>query len=80
MFMELIRSLSKINKRDISIAGGKGASLGEMINVGIPVPPGFVITANAFERFLEESRLHASIDTILHSINYRYLFTISLVF
>jgi pyruvate,water dikinase len=37
---------------DRPIAGGKGASLGELTRAGIAVPPGFVVTTHAFERFL----------------------------
>ena len=29
--------------------GGKAESLGKMIRMGLPVPPGYVITADAFE-------------------------------
>ena len=47
--MELIRDFNKINKNDVAIAGGKGASLGEMTQAGIPVPNGFVILSNSFE-------------------------------
>ena len=36
-----------------AIAGGKGASLGRMANAGLPVPPGFVVAADAFREFLE---------------------------
>ena len=50
--VEMIRSFENINKNDVAIAGGKGASLGEMTQVGIPVPSGFVILSNAFERFI----------------------------
>jgi pyruvate,water dikinase len=43
---------------DVGIAdrptvGGKGGSLGELTQAGIPVPPGFVVTTSAFETFLE---------------------------
>jgi len=34
------------------IAGGKGASLGDMLRAGLPVPPGFVVCTRAFELFL----------------------------
>lgn len=36
------------------VAGGKGASLGRMSSAGFPVPPGFVVCAQAFESFLDE--------------------------
>jgi pyruvate, water dikinase len=35
-----------------SLAGGKAAGLGELIRAGIPVPPGYAVTALAFERML----------------------------
>ncbi|MFO7277808.1 MAG: PEP/pyruvate-binding domain-containing protein [Pseudomonadota bacterium] len=41
-----------IGMRDRASVGGKGASLGEMTRAGIRVPPGFVITTAAFDRFL----------------------------
>ncbi len=49
--MKYTFDLKEITKKDTAIAGGKGASLGEMINAGISVPPGFVILAGAFDRF-----------------------------
>jgi pyruvate,water dikinase len=68
--MELIRNFSKLGKNDANIAGGKGASLGEMTQAGIPVPPGFVVLADAFERFLEENQIGADIDSILSKVNH----------
>lgn len=41
--MNFTKSFNKISKKDISLAGGKGASLGEMIKAGIPAPGGFVV-------------------------------------
>jgi pyruvate,water dikinase len=49
--------LEEIRKEDISSVGGKGASLGEMASIGLPVPKAFVVTAQAFRRFLVESGL-----------------------
>lgn len=65
MNMELIRPFERLGKGDAAIAGGKGASLGEMTGAGIQVPPGFVVLAGAFERFLEEAGLNQELDTIL---------------
>jgi phosphoenolpyruvate synthase/pyruvate phosphate dikinase len=74
--MEFLRDFKKINKNDINIAGGKGASLGEMTKIGIPVPAGFVVLSFAFERFLEETDLNIEIDSILHSVNHKKIHTI----
>jgi len=78
--MHWIKSFSEISKNDAHIAGGKGASLGEMTSafakamaghagVHNPVPPGFVITASAFERFLEETDLNVEVDAILKTVD-----------
>ncbi len=74
--MELLRDLSKLDKNDANIAGGKGASLGEMTKAGISVPGGFAILSNAFEKFLEETDLNVEIDSILDSVNYKEIHTI----
>ena len=71
VFMELIKNFKNLSKSDTAIAGGKGASLGEMTRAKIPVPPGFVITAQAFERFLEETDLSAEVESELDKINYK---------
>ena len=67
--MNFIKNFKNLNKKDISIAGGKGASLGEMTRVKIPVPPGFVVLASAFDRFLEETDLGVEIETAMHKVN-----------
>ena len=38
----------KIPRKDVARAGGKGANLGELLRADIPVPPGFVVTADAY--------------------------------
>ena len=53
-----IKKFIELNKSNAGIAGGKGASLGEMTNAGIPVPPGYVLLSSAFERFCEETDLN----------------------
>jgi pyruvate,water dikinase len=45
--------------KDVGIAGGKGASLAAMSAAGLPVPPGFVITASVLERSVDAERLRA---------------------
>ena len=45
----------EIRKEDVAIAGGKGANLGEMTAAGIPVPQGAVLTAAAYEKYVEEN-------------------------
>ena len=60
-----------LDKKSVAIAGGKGASLGEMTKAGMPVPPGFVVLASAFERFLDETELNAEVEAILKKVNHK---------
>jgi pyruvate, water dikinase len=69
--MSHIKFFSDIGKNDIHIAGGKGASLGEMTRAGIPVTPGFVILASAFDEFLRQTDLNVEIEAALDKINYK---------
>ncbi len=64
-----IQIFSKISKNDVSTAGGKGASLGELTNAGIPAPPGFVVVADAFDRFIEETNINIEIKSQLAEVN-----------
>jgi phosphoenolpyruvate synthase/pyruvate phosphate dikinase len=51
--------------------GGKGASLVELHRGGFPVPPGFVVAAEAYERFADANGLRAAMDTVLATPNLR---------
>ena len=53
----MILDFTQIHKDDGLTAGGKGANLGEMTTAGIPVPKGFVITADAYREFLKENHI-----------------------
>lgn len=65
-----------LSSKDVEIAGGKGASLGEMTQAGIPVPPGFVVLSTAFEKFLEQTDLNIEVDSILDSVNHKEIHTV----
>src|SRR3989344_4014786 len=67
--MEGIKFFRDIHKNNVAIAGGKGASLGEMSQAGIPVPTGFIVLANAFDRFVAETHLKEEIDARLGEVN-----------
>jgi hypothetical protein len=74
--MSLVKSLNSISKKDVDIVGGKGASLGEMMQTGISVPDGFVILSSAFDNFLKEVGLDVEIDVIMNSVDSRKIHTI----
>jgi len=54
---KFIRWFEELRKTDVPLVGGKGANLGEMTNAGIPVPPGFCVTAEAYKYFVENVKL-----------------------
>ena len=64
-----IKSFTKLSGKDRAIAGGKGASLGELTQHEIPVPPGFVALSSAFDTFIEENELGPKIEAILSGID-----------
>ena len=59
----------EVTKEDVPIVGGKGANLGEMTKARIPVPPGFVVTANAYFNFLEKSKGMDKIRNLLKPLD-----------
>ncbi len=61
--------LEEIKKDDIVSVGGKGASLGEMTSIGLPVPKAFVVTAHAFRRFLVETGIEEALFNKLYNLD-----------
>jgi len=62
---DLIIWFEHLRKTDIPSVGGKNASLGEMINAGMPIPPGFAVTAYSYKRFTEETGISEKIYTVI---------------
>ncbi len=69
--MTFTKDLKQLSKNDVDIAGGKGASLGEITRAKILVPSGFVVLASAFEKFLEETDINVEIDALWDRIDTR---------
>jgi len=67
--MAFVRWFSELGKEDVGIAGGKGANLGEMTQAGLPVPPGFVLIADAYFEFIKSAGLEEEIKKILKRTN-----------
>lgn len=59
--------LDEVRKEDIHLVGGKCANLGELTAKGVTVPPGFAVTADAFRRFLEETKIGEAIIKTLNN-------------
>jgi pyruvate,water dikinase len=60
---------NEVSKNDIPLVGGKGANLGEMTNAQIPVPTGFIVTANAYYDFLQRSGISGKIREFLEPLD-----------
>lgn len=67
--MEFIKWFNELSKDSGSIAGGKGANLGEMVNLGLPVPEGFVVTTKAFDKFIELNKIKEPISQLIEKCN-----------
>lgn len=61
---------AELSRHDVSVAGGKGANLGDMVQAGLPIPPGFVIVAPAYREIVECSGLGGEIFGILDHLDY----------
>jgi pyruvate, water dikinase len=62
---ELVLWFDKLKNTDVAIVGGKNASLGEMINAGLPVPFGFAVTAYSYERYILEKKIAEQIYQVI---------------
>ena len=64
-----VTKFEDLSKDDIGIAGGKGANLGELTQAGIPVPPGFVVTSETYDKFMRDTGIFNSVMDILEQID-----------
>ena len=67
--MPIIAWFKDVTKEDIPLVGGKGANLGEMTRAGIRVPPGFNITIEGYDKFMESNQLYERIMKRLDALN-----------
>ena len=67
--MDLILNFRKLNRSSLSLVGGKNASLGELINAGIRVPPGFAVTTNSYSGFMEKAGINDTIFNLLADLD-----------
>ena len=63
---DLVIWFGDLRKNDIPLVGGKNANLGEMISAGLPVPPGFAVTAYAYEKFIKTTHIAKKIYEIIN--------------
>ncbi|HET8666782.1 MAG TPA: PEP/pyruvate-binding domain-containing protein, partial [Terriglobales bacterium] len=63
--MAAIRWLSKTGLGEAPMVGGKGASLGDLMRLGMPVPDGYIVTTAAYAEEAEHWRLSDALSTPL---------------
>ncbi len=67
---KIIVWFEEVNKNDVSLVGGKGANLGEMVNASLPIPYGFILTSHAYFDFIKKNALEKKIKDTLTNVNY----------
>ena len=61
--------LDEIGQTQIAEVGGKGANLGELTRAGLPVPPGFVLTADAYLGAMEQGGVRRELDDTSEAVD-----------
>lgn len=64
-----IKWFDEIGKKDVGIVGGKGANLGELASFGLPVPPGFCVTAEAYTKFIKYAELDEVVKFLMEAVD-----------
>ena len=67
--MSYVAWFKDLNKDSIATAGGKGANLGEMFNLNLPIPPGFSVTAQTYKEFIEKTGIKTKIEDLLKGLD-----------
>ncbi|MDP9999588.1 PEP/pyruvate-binding domain-containing protein [Pseudarthrobacter sulfonivorans] len=62
--MTYVNDLADVGRGDVAVAGGKAVGLGGLIQAGLPVPPGFVLTTAAYSHFVEANQFEAAIQEL----------------
>jgi len=64
-----VRWFGDLGRADTAIAGGKGANLGELTAAGLPVPPGFVVSAAAYLDAIERAGVRDDLRALVAGID-----------
>lgn len=66
--LQLVAPLRQFTREKIAAAGVKAAILGELMQAGFQVPPGFVIASQAYDLWIETIGLQANLHELLASM------------
>ncbi|HZY91689.1 MAG TPA: phosphoenolpyruvate synthase [Thermoplasmata archaeon] len=67
--MPLTVDLAEVSDADLALVGGKAGKLGELVRQGLPVPPGFVVTTEAYSAFVDQTALAAEVPSALETLD-----------
>src|SRR5579871_4736914 len=67
--MPQIVNLADVSDSDLPLVGGKAGKLGELVRQGLPVPPGFVVTTEAYQAFVDSTVLKEEIPGALATLD-----------
>ena len=65
----LVCWFEECRKDSIPLVGGKCSSLGELINAGVRVPPGFALTTEGYRRFMAGAGIDLEIKSLLDKLD-----------
>ncbi len=57
------------SRESVALVGGKCSSLGELINAGVRVPPGFALTTEGYRRFMAKAGLEGELRSALAGLD-----------
>lgn len=63
--LPLVCWLEECQKDSVALVGGKCSSLGELINAGVRVPPGFALTTEGYRHFMARAGLEREVQSLL---------------
>jgi pyruvate,water dikinase len=67
--MAVVLNLADVSDSDLPLVGGKAGKLGELVRHGLPVPPGIVITTDAYRAFVDATDLKTLVPEALATID-----------
>jgi pyruvate, water dikinase len=67
--MPNIVGLAEVSESDLPLVGGKASKLGELVRRGLPIPPGFVVTTELYQAFVDATPLASVIPAALEEID-----------
>ena len=66
--MPLVVNLADVSDSDLPLVGGKASKLGEVVRQGLPVPPGIIVTTEAYQTFVDQTPVKAELAAALATI------------